>query len=328
MQVGIDIMGGENSPATLFQAIYQLAKEQKQDFFFQVFATASSIKKIQSIYSISELASLPLTFVSSKDEVLASDLPLHVIRQKKHASMFLGLRALRDKRLDAFVTPGNTGALIVASSIYLDKLPSMTRPALLSLLPSKNGSVAMTDVGGNIIGKVENFIEYVTYASAFQRIEKNITTPTVGLLNIGKEPSKGPAFFKKVYKVLAEFSKSSPFNFFGNIEGSEIFDGHVDVVVTDGFTGNVFLKTAEGIYSFILEHINRSFSKEKQDDRFIELKRLVSCDSYSGALVTAVDKCVIKSHGSVSPELFYKGIKSAIYYVDKGLHQRIREGLV
>ncbi len=162
--------------------------------------------------------------------------------------MIRGIRNLKERDIDAFVTAGNTGALIAAATIILPMLPEVARPALMALLPTRKGLVTVIDVGGNVSVKAPQLVQFAKMGVAFQRTYRNCPNPTVGLLNIGAESKKGTPEHRQAYDALSEAPNMT---FIGNVEGREVFQGRVDVLATDGFTGNVFLKTSEGVSSFI-----------------------------------------------------------------------------
>ncbi len=187
------------------------------------------------------------------------DDPLIAVRRKKDSSLCQGLQYLKEKKIDAFVSAGNTGALLFAAKTTLKTLKGIDRPALLALLPTKKKEVAVLDVGANLSLKPDHIVQFAQMGIAYQK-SRGIENPIVGLLNIGIEAKKGTPQLQEAYLKLDAMNRDQPF-FAGNIEGKDVFHGNIDVLVTDGFTGNVFLKTAEGIAAFILEQLEQAPEK-------------------------------------------------------------------
>ncbi len=252
----------------------------------------------------------------AQDSIFMTDHPVSAIKKKKDSSMLLGLRLLKQKQIDAFVSAGNTGALVLGAKIILSTLPKIHRPALLSLIPTKKKAVAVLDLGANIDCKTHHLIQFALLASAYLQTKGN-SHPRIGLLNIGEESMKGTSVLRQAYQKL-ESIENAPFSFVGNIEGQSVFDGDVDALITDGFTGNVFLKTAEGITSLILDQLHAILPKETiaaYEAQLTELQRYLYCSEYSGALLIGLKGIVIKCHGYSTPEGFVSGVKGAISLV-------------
>jgi glycerol-3-phosphate acyltransferase PlsX len=242
----------------------------------------------------------PFEYVCAPQVIEMHENPLLALRRKKHASMCVGLRLLKEGKIDALVSAGNTGALVSSAKIILSNLPGILRPPLLTLMPTKKNPVAVLDVGAGVEAKASHLVQFASIGAAFQKT-KGIQHPTVGLLNIGSEALKGTSELRLAYNQL---QKMSSFKFAGNIEGKTVFDGDVDVLVTDGFTGNVFLKTAEGIASLILDRIGPSPTdmKKFQSLHYAE---------YPGALLAGVRGIVIKCHGYSTPKGFTNALLGA-----------------
>jgi len=245
------------------------------------------------------------------------DDPLLAVRRKKNSSMAIAMNLLKEKKLDALVTTGNTGALIASTKMYLPMLDGINRSALITLLPTKKSPVAVIDVGANIECTPENLVQFAQMGIAYQQ-SRGIPHPKVGLLNIGSEEKKGRRELRETYKLLQKFNLSdkNPI-FIGNVEGKEIFSGNIDVLVTDGFTGNVFLKTSEGISAFILEtlHENESILPFSKPILSHLEKELYSAE-YPGAILCGVDGIILKCHGDASSEALTYGVKGAISLIN------------
>lgn len=295
LKIGVDLCGNDNAPQTLLSALKQLS--------------------IPSDVALVTIGPPSLAVEVSAPEVIEMDEhPLTALRQKKRASIPLGMRLLKEGKIDAFVSAGNTGALVSSAKMILRMLPGHLRPSLLALMPTKKQPVAVLDLGANVQCKAQHLVQFAKLGIAFQKI-RGIQHPRVGLLNIGTEPLKGTSELQ-----LAHISLSSLPHFVGNIEGKTVFDGDVDVLITDGFTGNIFLKTAEGVASLILDKI-------KADGEAKRFQSLTLAE-YPGALLAGVNGIVIKCHGYATPKGFTNGVCEAIHWAKEGFVQKITNALL
>lgn len=330
MRIGIDLMGSDRSPTILFQAIEQAAAEFNQ-IDFVVFVTQTALDAIllhHSIHFFSRPDQLKFQVVS--DVIDMHDEPLVAIRQKKNSSLVLGLKSLKKHYLDGFVTAGNTGALIAGAALLLPLLPGIKRPALLAALPTEKGSVAIIDVGGNVSYKAYHLAQFAHMGVAYQRCWEGIKHPRVGLLNIGVESKKGTSEVRQAYQLMEAMSEKKEMLFVGNVEGREVFQGAVDVLVTDGFTGNVLLKTSEGVSSFILLQLQAALQEVSPEARQTVIRHLqpqFDYEEYNGAIVCGVDCVAVKCHGQSSSKGFLRGIQRAIRLVENGFTHQIKEQL-
>ncbi len=253
--------------------------------------------------------SLGLGFYSALQEIGMAEHPLSALRKKKHSSLCVGLKHLKNGELDAFVSAGNTGALVSAAKIMLGTFPGIQRPALLALMPTKKRPVAVLDVGANLQAKAAQLVQYARLGVAYQKA-RGIENPRIGILNIGSEASKGTSEVRLAYQELIKCP-----SFAGNIEGKSVFDGEVDVLLADGFTGNIFLKTAEGIASLVLDRLHAHISQETlQKLQLEDFQHHLHYAEYPGALLCGVKKLVIKCHGYSTPQAFSNGIRGAVEF--------------
>ena len=337
MRIGIDLMGSDSSPEVLFKAVLQAA-EQLQESVLLVFATQPIVDFIWSIPSLAErLAVIPtrIVFHIVSDVIEMTDEPLIALRLKKNSSLVIGMRLLKKRYLDAFVSAGNTGALIASATLSLPLLPSIKRPALLTTLPTEKGYVAVIDVGGTVSCKTQHLVQFAQMGAAYQRTFQRVEIPTIGLLNIGVESKKGTSEVRQAYQALQErFSLENAeiekMYFVGNVEGPELFKGKVDVLVTDGFTGNILLKACEGTSSFILEHLKTILAgipSEQRDLIFKDLKYHFDYEEYTGAIICGVDGIVVKCHGRSSIKGFFNGIIGASELVKNGFISQLKQQL-
>ncbi len=275
---------------------------------------ASTVKKKPriGIDLMGDVISLPaeleadchVQFITAEEVITMDDDPVSAVRKKKKSSLNIALNLLKDGEIDALISCGNTGALLVGAVSTLPLIEGISRPALITLFPTKGTPVAVLDVGANVTCKADHLHQFAKMGIAFQK-SRGIKNPKVGLLNIGTEETKGREELKQAYLLLNEDPLIS---FSGNIEGRDVFNGVVDVLVTDGFTGNIFLKTAEGLSSFILERLGEKGGNYPELD-YAE---------YPGALLAGVNGIVIKCHGEFNKKALISAIKKGAELVSEG----------
>ncbi|MBU6383629.1 MAG: phosphate acyltransferase PlsX [Verrucomicrobia bacterium] len=304
LKIGVDLMGNDNAPQTLLEALKGIH-------------LPSQVTLV--LIGTPELASQahPFAFVSVREVIEMDEHPLKALRKKKQASIPTGMRLLKEGQIDAFVSAGNTGALVSAAKMIVRSLPGILRPCLLTLMPTKKNPVAVLDVGAGVEAKANHLVQFASIGSAFQKT-RGIAHPTVGLLNIGSEPLKGTSELRLAYHAL---QKKQGIHFAGNIEGKTVFDGDVDVLITDGFTGNVFLKTAEGIASLILDKIHADLA---QVQKFQSLHYA----EYPGAILAGIRGIVIKCHGYSTPKGFTNAVLGAIELAKEEFVQKLMNELL
>lgn len=311
MRIGVDLMGNDNCPLKLLEALEQIEGAE-----LVVFATSELKTRSSSI-----------EIVPTKEFIAMDEPPLATLRKKKNSSLAVGLRQLKMGKIDAFVSAGNTGALVSGAKMILGNYSGISRPALLALMPTKKESVAVLDVGANVKVKPKQLVQFAELGTAYCKIH-GIAKPVVGLLNIGSEAIKGTSELRETYQ---ELSTMKGIHFAGNIEGKSVFDGEVNVLVTDGFTGNVFLKTAEGIASLILDRFGTILPEEqyqKVSPQIQDLKRNLHHTEYPGALLIGVQGIVIKCHGYSTPQGFVRAVTGAMDLCRKGFSQKLKNELI
>jgi len=274
------------------------------------------------------VGSQPRLRIEHASEVVGmSEAPADALRKKKDSSMRVAINLVKSGDADAVVSAGNTGALMATAKFVLKMLPGIDRPAIIAELPAIGGSVHMLDLGANTQGSADHLFQYAVMGSIVAADIVRIDKPKVALLNIGAEDSKGHDTIKDAAAKLHE----STLNYIGFIEGSDLLSGKADVVVTDGFTGNVALKTMEGTVGFCSYNLRRSFTKSWLSKLQALLARpvlrslAVEMDSrkYNGATLVGLDGIVIKSHGSADAYAFQHAIDTAIVEVRNQLPQQI-----
>jgi phosphate acyltransferase len=305
--MGGDVMRGDVQPQVIYDAV-KLAASTITDCHFVLFAPEKFAKKAKPHL---DLQKLPISFEISPQIITMQERPLIALKAKPNSSLVKGVKALHENKIDAFISCGNTGALIAASVIQLSHLPGSTRAALLATLPTQQGSLTVLDVGGNVVSKATELVQFAHLGSAYHRARYNVAKPKLALLNIGVESEKGTKELKEAYRLLQSM-QNCPFSFKGNVEGRDVFAGGIDVLVTSGFAGNVFLKTAEGVADFVLASAEKKIAQNKSSAPLLpiiqELKANLSYEVSQGALIAGVDGIVIKCHGNSTERAIYNAI--------------------
>ncbi|RFC55793.1 phosphate acyltransferase PlsX [Brumimicrobium aurantiacum] len=309
MKLGLDISGGDFAPrANVLGAI--LALEQLPDDVELVLIGREN--DITSILEEKGVKSDRISVVDAPDVITMEDHPTRAIPQKPNSSISVGFELLSQNKIDSFASTGNTGAMLVGSMYKVNAIPGVIRPCITSVLPTVNGGDSIIlDVGANADCKPDVLYQFASLGSLYAKNVMNISDPRIGLLNIGEEEGKGNLLTQSAYKLMKE---SKDFNFIGNIEGRDLFTGKADVVVCDGFTGNVVLKQAEGMYT-----ITRQLGiKDDYLERF-------NYENYGGTPILGVNSDVIIGHG-ISNDVAVKGMLCLAYDVAKSeLTQKIKE---
>ena len=320
MRLGIDFTGGDRPAHLYFDAVRQACRKLAPACSLRLFAHPGTIAQFSDYIRETDPSLIPLFNFHPVGETIAmSDPPLGAIRKKKNSALVVAMRMLKKKQLEGFISCGNTGALVASAALSLSKLPGVKRPALLAKLPTARGSVAVLDVGGSVSSRALHLVQFAFLGAAYQSAVSGIALPRVGLLNIGSESKKGTEEVRRAYEQLkADPRAQTMMQFVGNVEGREIFKGVVDVLVTDGFTGNILLKTAEGVASFIFEKL-AGISQGSEDfmTAFGEMKDHFNYDEYPGAIVCGVEGIVIKIHGGAAPKTMYNSILAAADAIQK-----------
>jgi glycerol-3-phosphate acyltransferase PlsX len=257
--------------------------------------------------------------------------PVASIRKKRESSINIGVGLLKDKQVEAFVSAGNTGAVVSASTLLVGLLPGIERPGIAILLPGIKGDTLLIDVGANIDPRPIHLLQYALMGEAYSRCVLGRSRPTVGLLNVGEEESKGTDFTKETYGLL----EASGVNFVGNVEGRDIFSGEFNVIVCDGFAGNVALKTAESLAHAINVLLKRSLTMSPitrlgawlARDAFLNLRKEVDYAEHGGAPLLGVDGVSIIAHGASSGKALKNAIRVAYESVRHELNRHMVEAI-
>jgi glycerol-3-phosphate acyltransferase PlsX len=271
---------------------------------------------------------LPITVVHASERIGMEEKAAHAVRTKKDSSMRVGLKLVRERKCAGFVTAGNTGAAMATAKMVLGAMAGVDRPALATPMPTSKGNpCVLLDVGANVDCKPHNLEQFAVMGEMYARSVLKIHKPRVGLLSIGEEESKGNDLTREAFPLL----KALPIHFIGNVEGRDIFNGNADVIVCDGFVGNVALKTSEGIGRFVRDALRESLTKTVtakvgallSRQAFNDFRRRLDYTEYGGAPLLGVRGVCIIGHGSSNDNAIYNGIRVAYEFAKAGTNEKI-----
>lgn len=325
MRILVDGHGGDHAPRVVVQALRHVLDSAGADLQLGIVGRPEELAPaLEKQHLANRVAIVPASQVVGMD-----DSPAGALRGKKDSSMHVGARAVREGNWDAFVSAGNTGALMAIAKFILKTLPGVDRPAIASMIPAIGGKTLLLDSGANVDCTSDHLVQFAAMGACYMQAAEGLEAPRVGLLNIGTEDIKGT----DVIKVAAAKLRQSPLNFIGNVEGTDIFRNSVDVVVCDGFVGNVALKSMEGAANLIIHHLKRELSGNvlaKVSTLLAKgaLKRFQAAihpSEYNGAPLLGLNGIIVKSHGSADSYGFANAIAVARREVAAGLGRRITE---
>ncbi len=332
MKILLDAMGGDNSPDANIKGAINAINKIKAEVIL-IGKEEIIREKAKEIYGkeIEEISDR-LKIKNATETIEMEDTPTIAIRHKKNSSMVVGFKMLREGEGDVFISAGNSGALLTGATLLVGRIKGIDRPALAGILPAYKSQLLLIDAGSNTNCKPINLLQFAQMSSIYLKNTFGIENPTIGLLNIGTEETKGNELVKESYNLLTEKSKELGINFIGNVEGRDAFSGKINAIVTDGFTGNVFLKTTEGLGKFVKRTLTESLTKNLlakilSIPALPAIKRFsktMDYKSYGGALFLGVKKPVVKAHGSSDAKLFeYTIIQAEKFVENKAVDQMI-----
>ena len=317
--ISVDCMGGDNAPEEIIHSlpVFLLRRPQSK---FMLFGDESRIKPL--VDKESSLNAQNSEIVHCTDVVLAEDKPSSAIRKRKDSSMTRAIESVRDKQADGIISAGNTGALMAISLFTLGTNSNIHRPAIIAPIPTLKGESCMLDMGANTTCNANNLVQFAILGQVYARTALKIKRPLIGILNIGSEAIKGKTEIKQAAEILA--NNHSTFDWNGYIEGNEIPLGKCDVVVTDGFTGNITLKTGEGVMKMLTSSLRESFNASllgkigyvmaKRQLQKLSLK--MDPRRYNGAVLIGLNGLVVKSHGNTDRLGFASALGSCARMID------------
>ena len=324
--IAIDAMGGENSPKKIIDGINIFLNKNNTTTFY-LFGKSEQIKNEigskKNIISRSEI-------IDCSESIKDTESPLFAAKRGKETSMWKTIESQKNKETHISLSAGNTGALLVISRLILKTIDGISKPALAGIWPNKNNMSIVLDLGANIECNEKNLIDFSSMGSALFKSIYNKSMPKTALLNIGLEEVKGNENLKKTFSILKN-KKNNNFEFCGYIEGNQIMDGNIDVIVTDGFTGNVALKTAEGTANFITKNLKKSLNKLSVLLSYRSLKKFkekLDPRKYNGAIFLGLQGPVVKSHGSTDSLGFAYSIEMCNKIVEADLIEQIKAHLI
>lgn len=325
MKVIVDAMGGDNAPQAIVEGC-MLALKSMPDMHITLTGPSDVIEKELSKY---EFDASRINIVHATQVIDMAESPVEAIRQKSDSSLVKGLRLLKDGEGSVFITAGSTGATIAGATLIVKRLPGVKRPALAPLLPSKTGKVLLIDCGANSECRPSFLAQFALMGSAYMNRVEGVASPRVGLVNNGAEAEKGNELTKAAYKLLEEM----PVNFVGNAEGRDLVSGDYDVIVCDGFTGNVILKFMEGVAGVLMSLLSKELKSSLRTKigaglampAFKRFKKRMDYTEYGGALLLGVNGGVVKAHGSSNAKAILSTLRQAAGFINGDVVNVIKE---
>ena len=327
MKMIIDAMSGDNAPAEIVAGAVRAHDELDVELVL--------VGRESEISSCLGQRSPEFEIVNAEEVITMEDDPSTATRRKKDASMTVALRMLSEGRGDAVISAGSTGALLTGATLITGRIRGIRRAALAPVLPAGEHGVMLIDCGANVECTPEYLLQFAFMGSFYAKKILGCEDPKVGLLNVGTEDTKGGELQHAAFALLKEASESGRLNFAGNIEGNDVFAGKVDVVVTDGFTGNVLLKTAEGVIKFMLKELKGIFYKNtgnklaaaylKKD--LSSMRKKLDVNEIGGTALLGISKPVIKAHGSSDAKAFFAAIRQAKAFAESGIIEEIKNNI-
>jgi len=326
VRIAIDAMGGENSPKKIIEGIKISLKKSKENIFFLYGKKEILENEINENPILKDFCKV----IDTRDVIKDDESPLTAAKRGRNSSMWKSIESQKNNETDISLSAGNTGALLVISRLLLDTIQGIDKPALAALWPNDNNMNVVLDLGANIECSEKNLIDFASMGSALFKSLFECNLPKVSLLNVGLEEIKGNEVLKKTFSALKKKPVNN-FEFCGYIEGNHIMDGNIDVIITDGFTGNIALKTAEGTANFITKNLKNSLSKLSILFSFNSLRKFknkLDPRKYNGAIFLGLESPVVKSHGSTDAIGFAHSIETCHKIVKANLIQKIKSHLV
>ena len=332
MKIIVDAMGGDNAPQAPVMGALKASELYGVDV--TLVGRGEDILKVLEDNGIKELPA-GVEIAHASEVVEMCDNPATAFREKKDSSLTVGLTMLKNGQGDAFVSAGSTGALLAAATLLVKRIKGIRRAAMAPVVPVGNGGAVLIDCGANAECPPEYLLQFAYMGSYYAETVLSRPEPKVGLLNIGVEPSKGTTLQTTVYPMLEEAGKAGRINFVGNVEAREAVEGAVDVIVCDGYSGNIFLKTMEGTALYLMRELKGIFKSSlltKVAAVLVSgglkgLKKKMSSDEVGGTPLLGISKPVLKAHGSSDAYAIQNAVRAAKQYVESGIIESINENI-
>ena len=320
MIILVDAMGGDNAPDAVIKGAVKAVNEVESQIML-IGDTEVINSRVKELYGKERIEDISPKFsIYHTTEVISmEDKPTDAIKHKKDSSMVVGFKLLKEGKGDVFISAGNSGALLTGATLLVGRIKGIDRPAMAPMLPAYKKRLMLIDAGANTNCKPINLVQFAQMATIYLKNTFGIEKPAIGLLNIGTEPTKGNELIRESYEILTNESERLGINFVGNVEGRDAFSGKIDAIVCDGFTGNVFLKTVEGLGKLVKRTLTESLKKNLISTiaalpalpGIKRFSKTMDYKEYGGALFLGVKKPVVKAHGSSDEKLFHYTIKQA-----------------
>ncbi len=329
IKIAVDAMGGDGSPKKIIDGII-LNNKSNKNIFFKIFGDQNQISELIK----NKIDSQFYEIIHTDKVIKSTDSPLEGAKRGKKTSMWLAIQSVKEKKADIVISAGNTGALLVVAKLNLKMIENIDKPALSALWPNKKGMSVVLDLGANIECSSKNLLDFSIMGASLYTSLYPDEKPNVALLNIGSEELKGNETIKETYKILIE-KNSNNYDFAGYIEGNHLMDGIVNVIVSDGFTGNVALKTAEGTANFITSELKKTMtgniigkiSSLLNISNLKKFKKRLDPRLYNGAIFIGLDSPVVKSHGGTDYIGFSNSLDVCHRIVKGNLIEKIKHNI-
>ena len=326
MKIIVDAFGGDNAPLEIIKGAMLAVDEYDIDIIL-----VGDEEKINKCCQKNNISLKRTEIVDAKKIITMHDDAKSVLKEKADSSMAVGFRLLNEGEGDAFVSAGNTGAVTVGATLIIKRIKGVKRPAIASVMPSAKKPVLLMDCGANAECRAEFLYQFGLMGSLYMQHILKYDNPKVALANNGEEETKGTPLVKEAYALM----KNAPYNFVGNIEGRQIPFGDADVIVADGFTGNLILKTYEGVAKVLMNGIKAAFMKNTVSklsylgvkSGIDDMKKQFDYKEYGGAVLLGVKKPVVKAHGSADARTFKNAVKQAVWFLENNLIDEIEKAL-
>lgn len=331
MKIIIDAMGGDNAPAAVVAGAVSAQKELGVD----IILVGREAEILKCLAENGAAAGEHITVVNASEVVEMEDNPGAVKREKKDSSMIVGLNRLNDGEGDAFVSAGSTGALLAGATFVVKRIRGIRRACLAPVLSNGAGGALLIDCGANAVCTPEFLLQFAFMGSFYAKKILGCASPRVGLLNIGAEESKGTPLQKESYALLRQADEAGRIRFIGNVEGSDIFFDKADVVVADGFSGNIMLKSIEGTARFLMKNLKNVFLSSGKakvgalllKDQLDGLKKLLDPSEVGGTAFLGISKPVIKAHGGSDARAIRGAVRQAAEFAAAGIIDEIKNNI-
>ena len=325
--IAVDVMGGENAPYKNLKGVEIFSNNNTNVFFILL-----GVKKtIEDVINSQNIKIFKYEIQNTLDNIQNNDNASAILRKRKDSSIYQGLKLVKDFKASGFVSAGNTAALMILSRSILGMIDGIDRPAICSIIPNRIDHSIMLDLGANSTVVAKNLLQFALMGYCYHSILKPKNEPRIGIINIGTEDNKGLEFLKEASDLINDsFLKK---NFIGFVEPNKITSGICDIMVSDGYTGNIMLKTAEGMSKFITDNLKNVFKKSFKNKLAYKIlesdlnifRDQINPEKYNGATLIGVNGISVKSHGNATPFAFSSAIQRCYDFIDSDINTKIRQ---